>query len=152
MGEEREFSAVVEEFVSELLNHAGLELDLNVDRGESSVEVRLEGGDSDLVLDNNGQVLEALNDLINQVFFRQGCRIEVDCEDHRLTRIIELEMLARNAAERAKVSGRSVRFQPMPSSERRTIHLTLAEERGVRTESSGSGSRRHVVVWPDASQ
>lgn len=141
----------VKEFFSHLLRHGGFDLELEVEADEN-VEVRLSGQDSELLLQNNARALDALNDLANQIFLRQtGHRVEVDCEDYRLTRVLELELLARNAAERTRLSGRSFRFQPMPPSERRTIHVTLAEEPGVRTESRGVGTERHVVVLPDGS-
>lgn len=141
----------VEEFFNELLDKSGFDLEMEIEEGEN-VEVRLSGTDSEILLSNNAKALDALNDLGNQIFLRRmGQRIEVDCEDYRLTRILELELLARNAAEKTRLSGQTFRFQPMPPSERRIIHVTLAEEPGVRTESRGMGTSRHVIVFPDAS-
>ena len=148
----KEAARQVEEFFGELLEQSGLELEMEVEAAGENVAVRLSGADSEVLLSNNAKVLDALNDLGNQIFLRRmGQRIEVDCEDYRLTRILELELLATNAAEKTQLSGQSFRFQPMPPSERRTIHITLAEEPGVRTESQGMGTSRHVVVYPDAS-
>ncbi len=142
----------VEEFFGELLEQSGLDLELEVEERGENVEVRLNGSDSEVLLSNGAKALDALNDLGNQIFLRRmGQRIEVDCEDYRLTRILELELLATNAAEKTRLSGQSFRFQPMPPSERRTIHVRLAEEPGVRTESQGMGTSRSVVVYPDAS-
>jgi spoIIIJ-associated protein len=141
----------VEEFFSELLDKSGFDLEMEIEEGEN-VGVRLSGSDSEILLSNNAKALDALNDLGNQIFLRRmGQRIEVDCDDYRLTRILELELLARNAAEKTRLSGQSFRFQPMPPSERRIIHVTLAEEPGVRTESRGMGTSRHVIVFSDAS-
>ncbi len=148
----REAARQVEEFFSQLLNVSGLDLEMEVKDPGENVQVQFSGSDSEVLLSNNAKALDALNDLGNQIFLRRmGQRIEVDCEDYRLTRILELELLAKNAAEKTRLSGRSFRFQPMPPSERRTIHITLAEEPGVRTESRGMGTSRHVVVFPDAS-
>ena len=148
----KEAARQVEEFFGELLEQSGLDLEMEVEEAGENVEVRLSGSDSEVLLSNSAKALDALNDLGNQIFLRRmGQRIEVDCEDYRLTRILELELLARNAAEKTRLSGLSFRFQPMPPSERRTIHVTLAEEPGVRTESQGMGTSRHVVVYPDAS-
>lgn len=141
----------IEEFFSELLDKGGFDLEMEIEEGEN-VEVRLSGSDSEILLSNNAKALDALNDLGNQIFLRRmGQRIEVDCDDYRLTRILELELLARNAAEKTRLSGQPFRFQPMPPSERRIIHVTLAEEVGVRTESRGMGTSRHVIVFRDAS-
>ena len=40
------------------------------------------------------------------------------------------------------------RFNPMNSRERRVIHLALRGETTLRSESSGSGPQRQVVVYP----
>ncbi len=72
----------------------------------------------------------------------------VECNDYRATREAELEELARDAAERVKVSGDLLPMDPMPASERRVVHLALAQEPGVRTESEGAGIQRRVVILP----
>jgi spoIIIJ-associated protein len=47
-----------------------------------------------------------------------------------------------------KRTGQPFRFNPMNSRERRVIHLALRNETELRSESSGSGGFRHVVVYP----
>jgi spoIIIJ-associated protein len=47
-----------------------------------------------------------------------------------------------------KKSGRPFHFSPMNSRERRIIHLTLRNETEIRSESTGSGPFRQVVVLP----
>ena len=63
-------------------------------------------------------------------------------------RIEELRMSAALAAEKVKHTGQPFRFNPMNSRERRVIHLALRNETTLRSESSGSGGYRHVVVYP----
>ncbi len=85
--------------------------------------------------------------------YRRGqgeSRVMIDCNDYRQTRVLELQLMARKAAERVKTTHAPFSLQPMPAFERRVIHVTLAEERGVRTESSGLGTNRHVIILPAA--
>ncbi|HSR49223.1 MAG TPA: R3H domain-containing nucleic acid-binding protein [Acidobacteriota bacterium] len=147
--QDQNLASRVESFMEGLLGHMEVELEMEIEEADNTIEVRLTGRDSELILENGAKALDAFNDIVNQVFYRpREVRIEVDCDDYRLGRILELELLARSAAEKTRLSGESFRFQPMPPAERRTIHLTLAKEEGVRTESSGHGTRRHVVVLP----
>ena len=75
-------------------------------------------------------------------------RISFDANDYRLLRIEELRLSATTAADNVKRTGTPFRFNPMNSRERRVIHLTLRNETALRSESSGSGPGRHVVIYP----
>jgi spoIIIJ-associated protein len=75
-------------------------------------------------------------------------RLCFDANDYRLLRIEELRLSAAAAAEKVKRTGMPFRFNPMNSRERRVIHLALRNESEVRSESSGSGGFRQVVVYP----
>lgn len=140
------------EFVGGLVDQCGLELETEVSVEEETIRIELTGEDSELVLGDSARLLYAINHLVNQIFYRQarnGCNFILDCEHYRGDRAAELELMARKAAERVRLTGHSVVLQPMPSSERRIIHLTLADEPGIRTESEGSGRYRHVQIVPD---
>ena len=54
--------------------------------------------------------------------------------------------MARHAAERVRATGNAFTFGPMISNERRVIHLTLAEENDLHTESIGEGMARRLRV------
>jgi spoIIIJ-associated protein len=56
--------------------------------------------------------------------------------------------LARRIAEQVKASGLPFTLEPMPAYERRIIHLTLADNPDVTTESIGTGEARRVVISP----
>lgn len=152
MSEEHELVvSEVRSFVDDCIGRMRLELSAECRLNDTAVTVLLSGEDKDLVLRENARVLYALNHLINQAFFRRHQRrysYWVDCDDYRSTRVLELQLLAEKAAERVRVSGEAFRLQPMPSSERRVIHLALAETEGVRTASQGGGSHRRVVIEP----
>ncbi len=104
-----------------------------------------------MVVSNNGRLLYAINHLLNRAFYERSphqCNFVVECNDYRATREAELEELAQTAAETVKVSGDLLPLDPMPASERRVIHLALAQEPGIRTESEGAGMQRRVVILP----
>jgi spoIIIJ-associated protein len=146
-----EIALDAEELVRTLCQAARLELAVETTVQEQEVRVDLSGPDSELLLADNARLLYALNHLTHQVFFRrsrEGPTFLLDCKGYRGTRALELELLARKAAEKVRSSHTPVSFQPMPASERRIIHLALAGDTSVRTESEGTGQRRRVLILP----
>ncbi len=126
-----------------------LDLDVASRWAGDVVNVDLRGDDAGIVLSNNALLMYAINHLLNQVFYRRApgsFSAVVDCGDYRAMRVLELELMAKKAAEKVRVTGVPYPLQPMPAVERRVIHLALADEAGVRTESRGGGPHRHVVI------
>lgn len=144
----------VQELLAAILGQCRLEMDVEAGIAADAVQIQLKGPDSEHFLADNARLLYALNHLLNQIFFRRSMdrvNVVLDCEGYRSARDFELRLLARKAAEKVRVSGAKVVLQPMPSSERRIIHLTLSEERGVRTQSEGTGRFRKVLILPESS-
>lgn len=141
------------QFIERLVAITGLDLRAQYERQPEFLKVELSGSDDELVLENSATLLYAMEHIVNQVMYRRGpgeSRVMIDCNDYRQTRILELQLMARKAAERVKTTHAPFSLQPMPAFERRVIHVTLAEEQGIRTESSGLGTNRHVVILPAA--
>jgi len=59
-----------------------------------------------------------------------------------------LEQLALRTAERVKETGRQESLYNLSSSQRRIVHLTLAGQSEVKTESIGEGKDRYLVIKP----
>jgi len=138
-------------FLEELLKGTGLDLEFRCEPEDQMMTVWLSGQDSPMVVSNNARLLYAINHLLNRAFYEkspQRCSFVVDCNGYRAARAAQLQGVAREAAERVKHSGNLVPLEPMPASERRVIHLALAQEPGVSTESEGVGAQRRVVILP----
>ena len=115
------------------------------------VVVKFSGPDVDLLLTNKAELLLALEHVTMEMLrvpSEDHSRISFDANDYRLLRIEELRLSAMTAAEKVKRTGVPFRFNPMNSRERRVIHLALRGETEVRSESSGSGPARGVIVYP----
>jgi spoIIIJ-associated protein len=113
--------------------------------------IAFQGADQDLLLERNAELLLALEHLAHRWLRldpRLHDRVRFDCGDYRATRLDELKLSARVAAQRVRETGQPFRFNPMPSRERRIIHLELTGAAGVRTASEGSGDRRQLVIYP----
>ena len=111
----------------------------------------IEGDDAGLIIGRKGETLRSMQFLITLILKRQlrkSVRITLDVEGYRDRRISNLEILAETSASKVAKSGKPFPLDPMSPFERRIIHVALAENREVRTESKGSGSRRQVVIFP----
>lgn len=138
-----------QEFLNTVFDGARFDLRATVKETASGCLLNIDGDDSSLLLSEGGELLEALQHLVNQVFGRtlpKGERIICDAQDFRATREAELRAMARHAAERVRATGTTFTFGPMISNERRVIHLFLAEEDDLQTESIGEGSARRLKV------
>ena len=100
----------------------------------------------------DGRAVDALQLLVNQSAMRAGDdakRVVLDVEGNTDAREEFLERLAERVVKRAKDGGRAVALDPMNARERRTIHLSVREHRGMATMSIGEGRYRQVVVVPE---
>ena len=129
----------------------GLELRVDVKHGIAGEVLDIEGKDSELLQAQAGELLEALQHLLNQVFGRSltgSARLVCDVNGFRATREAELQAMANLAANRVRQTGMPFTFEPMSANERRIIHLTLADSPDLFTESVGEGSDRKLRIGP----
>lgn len=118
---------------------------------EADIIIRFSGEDEDILLSRNGELLLAFEYLAHRWLRLEPAlhdRVRFDCGDYRATRLEELKLSARVAAQRVRETGQPFPFNPMSSRDRRIIHLELNGAPGVRTISEGSGDRRHLVIYP----
>ncbi len=137
------------EFLRSIIESAGLSLDVSVEDSDEGCRFNIGGADADLLISQAGEVLEALQHLVNQAFVKElprGQRVICDAESFRATREAELRAMAKHAAERVRSTGAPFMFGPMTANERRIIHLTLGDDSDLITESVGEGQARKLKV------
>lgn len=137
-------------FLDNLFSTTGLELHTEIKEGVSGPILDLEGPDADMLQSQTGELLEALQHVVNQVFGKEltGARLVCDVHGFRATREAELQAMANLAAARVRQTGLPFTFEPMSANERRIIHMTLAESPDLYTESIGEGNDRKLKVGP----
>lgn len=114
--------------------------------------LEITGPDLGMLIGRHGNTLEALNLIFNNIL-NAGVRnnrryYTIDAEGYRARRAEQLKNVAYAAAERVAREGAAQKLEPMLPSERKIVHLALAESEGVRTESEGEEPERRVVVFP----
>ena len=149
----------VEDFLDRVLDAADLDVDFDLYDGEETAAyfegptlvVKFDGPDIGYLMANKGEALLALEQLTQEALRMNSdehALICFDANDFRLLRQEELRLSALTVAQRVRETNTPYRFNPMNSRERRVVHLALRGETDLRTESSGTGPGRHVVVYP----
>jgi len=149
----------IDGFLRIVFSRGGFELEFAIEDarpGEDDVEtpdvlVKFSGADLDTLLANRAELLLAFEHVTMEMLrmpSEHHSRISFDANDYRALRIEELRLSAVTVAEKVRRTGVPFRFNPMNSRERRVLHLALRGETTLRSESSGSGPARHVVVYP----
>lgn len=110
------------------------------------------GPDLAMLIGRHGNTLEALNLVFNNIL-NAGVRKErkyytIDAEGYRARRADQLKTLALSTLERCIREKKAQRLEPMLPSERKIVHLALADNQFVRTESEGAEPERRVVIFP----
>jgi len=142
---------LVVEFTNQVLGSSGLDLEAGADPGDDGLKIQVRGEDVALLLGHNAELLDALEYLGNRVLARatgDEAKLVFDSGGYRARREKELRLMAEKAAEKVRLSKIPFSFDPMTPNERRLIHLALANDDSVTTESQGNGENRKVTIRP----
>lgn len=148
--DEPESYARIRAFVSGLLEHMGIQAEIEITARENGgVNVNLSGSNMGAVIGRRGETLDAIQHLTNYAVNRgsdKHMHISVDAESYRAKREESLVRLAEKMAAKAIKYKRSMALEPMNSYERHVIHTALQDYEGVTTSSTGTEPNRRVVV------
>ena len=134
-----------------LLRIAGLSLTPHIYQGEERLEIDLVGTDVDWCFADDGEVLMAMEHLLPRIIRSlsgEAVLCRVDCDNFHEIREERLRSLAQKAADEVRQRGRSRTLVPMNPADRRIIHVTLADDPAVVTESEGEGYFKRITVRP----
>jgi spoIIIJ-associated protein len=138
-----------QQFLNDVFGHMGFEFHAEAMESETGCNLNLDGADSPLFRSEGGELLDALEHLVNQSFMRdlpEGERFICDVHNFRIMRETELRAMAHHAADRVRSTGLPFIFGPMNANERRIIHITLADNKDLSTESVGESNARRLKV------
>jgi len=142
-------SEIAADYIEGLLDILDFDGDIDelVQNGRPMVEVV--GGRLNNLVGTRGATLEALQELSRLAVFRQTgepSRLLLDVGGFRASRRKELVAVAKNAAEKVKQYGESVRLEPMSAFERKCVHDVINAMAGVESESEGVEPSRRIIV------
>jgi spoIIIJ-associated protein len=150
---EPESARPAHELLEEILRKMGVrDVDVRYHSRPEGEYLEVRGPDLANLIGRHGHTLEALNLVFNNIL-NSGVRKDrhyftIDAEGYRARRADQLRAVALQSLERAIREKRPIALEPMLPSERKVIHLALAENPYVTTESTGVDPERRVVVSP----
>jgi spoIIIJ-associated protein len=139
----------VEDFVRRTLEAMGLQLDVTLSETSDSVRVDISGEGGEVLLRRKAEALDALQHVVNTVFRRElddDRTFVLDCMDYRRAKDAETRQMARYLMERAKTSGAPQEIGPLNPYARRLVHLTVAEDPQLSSESIGDAFLKTVII------
>lgn len=120
--------------------------------GQGELFADIYGGDPGKIIGRGGRTLSALeyltNTVVNQGEESRRVRVNIDVGGYKRRRDDRLVNTARKAAARVRKTGFAVELEPMSAAERRVVHMELADNPHVYSESTGEGKDRRLVVKP----
>lgn len=151
---------IVKDILEELLNRMAVRATINTgfqenyiadESIENPVIFNVVGDDPGILIGHRGQTLDAIQYLTRLIASKRTKLkrpIMVDVENYKQRHYEDLRTLALNVAAQVKSKKTSLRLEPMSAFERRIIHISLADDPDVATESIGEGDARKVVIMP----
>lgn len=141
--------------INELIALTGIpteETDFAFDDESGHYWFRINTRDSRFFIGKDGETLKALNYIFRKIFESKNTEesnsinVLIDVNNYQKTRIESLKATAHMMAERARYFKSNIEIDPMSAFERRIIHTFLESKTDIKTESTGIGPQRRVVI------
>jgi spoIIIJ-associated protein len=134
--------------VRDVVSAMGLSLDVKVIDTAEAIRIEISGDGGEILLKRKGEALDALQQIVNTGFRRElndDRSFVVDCMGYRRGKDEELKQMTRFTMEKAKVSGPQ-EMGPLNPYSRRLVHLTVAEDPAMTSESIGDAFLKTVII------
>ncbi len=146
-----------ESVISKMIHLLNLEAQVSAHYGQQdregrrNIHVDIRGNDLSVLIGRHSETLNAFQYVASLIVGRDvqdWVQLVIDVEGYRDRREKQLIQMAKRMAEQVAKSGRRQSLEPMPSGERRVIHIALREHPDVVTESSGEEPHRKITIVP----
>ena len=146
-----DFDGQLVQFVQSVTDAMGLDLEVAVEPIADGTRIVIAGDGCDVFVRRRAAALDALQHVVNAAFRRKhpSRHIVVDCLDYRKGKDAELQETAVLLAGRARETGEPQEMGPLNPYARRLVHLAIAAEPDVSSESSGDAFMKTVVITAD---
>lgn len=142
----------IKKIVEEFLKKGGFNAEASVsfpEEGTARIDLRTD--EPKTLVGEAGQTLADFQRLIKLIVRREIPEIsyvDLDVNNYKKKKAEYLKELANSTADDAVIVKKERELPPMPAYERRVIHMELSKREDVKTESSGEGKDRKIVIKP----
>ena len=136
-------------FLQRTLEAMGVPVEIAIEDTADSVRIELSGNAGDALLKRRAEPLDALQHVVNTAFRRElkdDRTFVIDCMGYRKAKDAELKQMARFMMDKAKASGTPQEMGPLNPYARRLVHLTVAEDPQMSSESIGDAFLKTVII------
>lgn len=142
----------IKKMIEDLIKSIGVRID-SVEVKEDPITQKkiyvIKSPDSGLLIGDEGETFNALSHLIRRMATKgvdEKADFSIDVNDYRESMIEKLKIKAKILANRARDMKANIEMDPMSSYERLIVHGILTDEPNIKTESTGEGRDRRIVI------
>jgi len=143
---------IIKNKINEILGYIGITPELSVKQNEDNLYlVDISGNDLSFLIGYRGESLDAFQNLVNQMLFKQlneWVQVVLDINGYKNQKQGKIEQIAKRFIDKVRFLGYEVELPPMEAYERRYVHMLLSQYDDVESESRGEGRDRRVVIRP----
>lgn len=136
--------------LEEMLTFFGVNVSVRADQEGDTISLDVEEADTTgRLIGHHGETLASFQQLLNAMIRDRGTErlfVTVDIGGYKKARAEYLREKVKSQAEQVIETGEPKFLRPMTASERRIVHMALADVQGIETESEGEGRARRVVI------
>ena len=136
------------DLVKNVLAAMGLTLDVQIVDTADAIRIEISGDGGEVLLKRKAEALDALQQIVNTGFRREltdDRSFVVDCMGYRRGKDDELRQMTRFTMEKARASGPQ-EMGPLNPYARRIVHLTVAQDPAMTSESIGDAFLKTVII------
>lgn len=135
------------DFLNKIIELISIKLDFYISNGKGFLKIDFKGEDYRLMLYQNGNLLNAIQYLLNRLFSDSiGKKIYCECENFRKNRENELTTLAHRYAKDVRRSGSPINIKGLNPFERRIVHLTINKYSDLESKSTGDSFQKVITI------
>lgn len=138
-----------ENYIRDVIQNLGLEVSVKSIYRDEIIKILIETNRNSLLIGKNGDTLQALNELTKlavNAHFKRKFRILLDIGDYKDKKYSRVIFLAKKVAHEVQKTHVDVKLDPMTPDERKKVHNAIANFANIKTESTGDGKDRAIVV------
>jgi spoIIIJ-associated protein len=141
---------IIKTELGQLLELMGYASEIHIESCGISVHCCIQGGFEEALTGQDGKTLDSLQYLLRKIIARKipdRLRLSLDIGDFRERRHQELAEKAIQLARMVKEDGKTQVITALNPSERRIVHMTLQEDKEIRSRSVGEGIFKKILIY-----
>ncbi len=141
---------IVRDELGRLLELMGYPSEIRIESSGISVHCCIHGGSEEALTGQDGKTLDSLQYILRKIIARKisdRIRLSIDIGDFRERREKELAEKAVELANLVKEDGKTQVLAALNPSERRVVHMTLQEDKEIRSRSVGEGLFKKILIY-----